>query len=170
VTLPAFSGCNRPAPPEAATRSRRPTVAERFGGNKNTNLIASPKTVTAWRTVGSFGLITSGADMANRFKKVGSGVTVPSNLAVQLAGILLDDRSYESPDVADSCIHVPDLVVTFSDAKKQLDAFFCLDCHVMIVEPGDRDYLFKQGVPQRVIGIMKQIFPSDAAIQALQGN
>ena len=157
----------------------RADIAERFGGIGNSNLVASASQVTTWRTVGSFQTSKSFEDMMKRFNKAGTGTVVSSNLAAQLSRILLDEHSYMSPEVRDNCIHEPDLCLTLSDGKKSLDVFFCLGCEVMMVKTGDRpkgqppitsDSLFAEGVPQKIIHIMKQIFPKDNAIQGLDDN
>lgn len=157
----------------------RADIAERFGGIGNSNLVASSISVTAWRTVGSFQTSKSFEDMMKRFNKDGSEIAAPRNLVAQLSRILLDEHSYMPPEVGDACIHEPDLCLTFSDGKKSLDVFFCLGCEVMMVKTGDRpkgqppitsDSLFAEGVPQKIIRIMKQIFPKDNAIQGLDDN
>ena len=154
----------------------RADVAERFGGTNNLSLVVSPKSVTAWRTIGSFAASRSFADMTNRFSKAGVGIALSSNLVAQLTQILVEEHSYLSPEWHDNCIHEPDLVLTFSDGTKHLEVFFCLDCHVLMVEiregqpPVTADSLFAEGVPQKIIRIMKQIFPKDDAIQALHEN
>ena len=159
--------------------SARADIAERFGGTNNLSLMASQKSVTAWRTIGAFTANSSFTDLTNRFNKAGVGTLVSSNLVTQLTKILLDERSYMPPEWHDHCIHEPDLVLTLSDGAKNLDVFFCLDCQVVMVKTGDRpkgqppvttDSLFAEGVPKRIIHIMKQIFPKDDAIQALHEN
>jgi hypothetical protein len=149
-------------------------IAERFDGISNSNLVRSSTSVMAWRTVGSFSPSDSIADMmSKRFSKSGAGAAVSSNLVAQLSKILLDERSYMSPEWHDNCIHTPDLVLTFSDGKKSLDVFFCLDCQVVMVKTGEgqppitTDSLFADGIPQKIILIMKRIFPKDHVIQAL---
>jgi len=150
----------------------RADVAERFGGTNNLSLVASPKSVTAWRTIGSFAASRSFADLTNRFNKAGVGIAVSSNLVAQLTKILQDERSYMPPESHDNCIHEPDLVLTFSDGRKDLDLFFCLDCHVMLVRTSGgqdtKDSLFANGTPKEIVRIMKHIFPKDETIQALR--
>jgi len=152
-------------------------ISDRFGGAKNVSLIASPQTVTAWRTIGSFTSITNSEDLLKHFNKSGAGVLVPPDLVMQLTNVLLDKRSYLN--VADACIHVPDLVLTFSNGTNDLDLFFCLDCRVIMVKTGEgekgqppltMDSDLAKTASSKLVHIMKKVFPKDDAIQSLKGN
>ncbi|MGD0816723.1 MAG: hypothetical protein ABSA83_24290 [Verrucomicrobiota bacterium] len=152
-------------------------ISEIFGGTTNLSLVASPKTVKAWRTVGSLKHHGLGRyeDYASYFNKSGTGVLVPTNLVTQLSKFLLDERNYSS--VRDDCVYQPELVLTFSDGTRNLDLFFSTGCRVMLVKTADRG---SEQAPATVdttitkhselVRIMKQIFPNDDAILALKEN
>jgi hypothetical protein len=155
------------------------TVGARFGGATNVSLVASPKTVTAWRTVGSFQPSESYQDSLKHFTKSGTGILVPPDLVIQFTNILLNERSYISRSVVDQCIHEPDLVLTFSDGTRDLDLFFCMDCQIMLVKIGDGekgqppntvDSDFTRIAAPKLTHIIKQIFQKDDAIQRLKDD
>jgi hypothetical protein len=138
--------------------------ADRFGGRKNADLLASATSATVWRM------------FDHGLKKLGSGNTVSSNLVAQLTTILLDEHSYMPPDLGDNCIHEPDLLFIFGQAAKKLDIFFCLDCHAVMVKIGEgpkgeppvtKLSLLTGSASRRIVRIVKQVFPNEYAIQAL---
>jgi hypothetical protein len=151
----------------------------RFGGITNLSLVAFPKTVTAWRTVGAFQPVQSQEDELKRFTKSGTGVLVPTDVFMQLTNILLNEHSYISRSVADSCMHEPDLILTFSDGTRDLDLFFCIDCQIMLVKigngenghpPNTVDSDLTRAAAPKLAHVIKQIFPKDDTIQRLKDN
>jgi len=152
-------------------------ISDRFGGTTNVSIMASPHTVTAWRTVSSFTSITNSEDLLKHFNKSGTGHLVPPDLITQITNVLLNKHSYLN--AADVCIHAPDLVVTFSEGAKGLDLFFCLDCRVIMVKTGEgekgqppltADSDLTKTASAKLVHIMKQIFPEDDPIQSLRDN
>ena len=154
-----------------------PTVAdeaERLGGATNLNLIASPKVVKAWRTLGS---VQADSVPLDYYEKTGAPVTVPTNLVTQVSKTLLATESYLHSNAPDrNCVFSPGVVLTFSNGARTIDVFICFDCDQLAVVDG-KD---KGGVPRRMgygyfdparsqlVKIVKQIFPKDRQMRLLQ--
>jgi len=143
-------------------------VSERFGGVTNMDLVAVPKTVTAWRIIFASQRDGPPIVVTNRFTKPGPGILVPTNLVAQLTPILLDRRSYYPPEMHDNCIHQPDLLLTFSDGSKSLDVMFCMNCSIMMVSTKEGgfetvDSLITGAASTKLSHIIQQIFPNEDA-------
>jgi hypothetical protein len=155
-----------------------PAIGQRFGGNSTLTLVASAATIKASRTLGSFEPIVWDEDYLERFSKSGTGILVPPGLVMELTNILLDARSYETI-VAHQRVHVPDLVLTFSDGRRDLNLFLSTDCQVVMAAVGNEpkgkrpntvDSDLTTTSVQKLVRIIKQIFPREDTVQRLIDN
>jgi len=143
-------------------------VSERFGGVTNMDLVAVPKTVTAWRIIFREPARWASHSRYKSFHKTRPGILVPTILVAQLTPILLDRRSYYPPEMHDNCIHQPDLLLTFSDGSKSLDVMFCMNCSIMMVRTKEGgfetvDSLITGVASTKLSHIIQQIFPNEDA-------
>jgi hypothetical protein len=155
--------------------SRSVDVSDYFDGTNNARIIASPASVTAWRTAAWYkgDEKFSSQDL---YQKAGTPVPVPSDLASRLSNLLLDKRTYWiHPNSAKGSIALPAIVMTFSNSTRGVDVFFSFadnSLQVKMVQPSSTGQAQLTGGdfdPSRaeLVRIVKRIFPTDERIQAL---
>jgi len=85
------------------------------------DLVAVPKTVTAWRDYFREPARWPPIVVTKSFHKTRASVFCSLPFGRAITPILLDRRSYYPPEMHDNCIHQPDLLLTFSDGSRVLD-------------------------------------------------
>jgi hypothetical protein len=144
-------------------------VDKAVGGSANMAIIAHPDSINAWRTAGSLEQERrQGFRMSDIYAKAGKPILVSGDLAVQLAKLLDDPHTYLRPGMSlKGCIPMPEVVIAYMRGDKEVDAYFCFECNVLVVGQVQSD--FDRGRPA-ILKIMKKIFPNDPQIQSLKDS
>jgi len=145
-----------------------------FNGTTNLQLIASPSTVTAWRTDAWF-KGDGNFSPEELYQRGEPPVVVSTNLAAELSKLLLNKRTYDfHPGTAKSSIAEPCVVVTFSNSTRGLDVFFSFADNSLLVKldqlsPLGHQFTGADFDPSRgkLVRLVKKIFPEDKRMQAL---
>jgi len=142
-------------------------VDKAVGGSANMTVIVNPDSVNAWRTVASLKQeYKQGFQMPELLQKAGKPISVSKDLAAQLAKLLEDPHTYLRPGTSiKDCIPVPDVVIAFMRGNREVDAYFCFECNVLVVGEVQSD--IDRGRPA-ILKTVKKIFVNDPLIQSLK--
>ncbi|HXB58915.1 MAG TPA: hypothetical protein VNU95_05100 [Candidatus Acidoferrales bacterium] len=142
-------------------------VDKAVGGSANMTVIAYPDSIDAWRTVASLKQERKmGFQMPELLEKAGKPIPVSKDLAAQLAKLLEDPHTYLKPGTSlKDCIPVPDVVIAFMRGNREVDAYFCFEYNVLVVDQVQSD--IDRGRPA-ILKTVKQIFRNDQEIQSLK--
>ena len=142
-------------------------VDKAVGGSANMTVIVNPDSVNAWRTVASLKQeYKQGFQMPELLQKAGKPISVSKDLAAQLAKLLDDPHTYLTPGKSiKDCIPVPDMVIAFMRGNREVDAYFCFACNVLVVGEVQSD--IDRGRPA-ILKTVKKIFVNDPQIQSFK--
>jgi hypothetical protein len=103
------------------------------------------------------------------YQTIGDPVEVSPAAAAQLRNLLLDRTAYEW-DSAKGCIPDYGVRIQFQREGDEVDVLLCFECDVLAVyhngqDVGGEDF---DNISSQLAAIVKELFPNDAAIQALE--
>ena len=157
---------------------RTPPIDRILGGKEITQLVASPQTIQAWRTVGSrknTHELEGPEDRQALWKKDGDPTRVPPELAAELSRTLANGRSYDyHPDREKASVWGPCVVLNFSDGQASVDVFLSFaDNNLIVMSPTNSDprsslaHADIEPSRAKLVRLAKRIFPRDERIQSL---
>ncbi len=136
-----------------------------FGGRPAIDTVRNASSVRAFRLRSSSDHHESLAD----FTMIGDPVQVPEAAASRLRDLLLDRTAYEW-ESAKGCEPDYGVRIQFQHDGDEVDVLLCFECDVLAVyhngqDVGGEDF---DNISSQLAAIVKELFPNDAAIQALE--
>jgi hypothetical protein len=129
-------------------------------------VIVNPDSINVWRTAGSLEQERrQGFRTSDIYTRLGKPIPVSKILAAQLAKLLDDPHTYLRPGTPlKGCIPIPEVLVAYTRGNKEVDAYLCFECNVLVVGEAQSD--FDRARPA-ILKIVKQMLPYDSRIQSL---
>lgn len=104
------------------------------------------------------------------FEGRSESIAVDPKLATKIGAALTSPRSFASPDIAVSCIPVYGVRLTFHRVDNRVDVLICLECGTILTYREGKEVggAFFEPTPKALIKALKELFPEDPAIQAIE--